>query len=104
MTNREITEALVEFYKEHKSKEELEAFAAKYQITYRSAVSRLSKAGVYTKKTYVTKTGEPPITKEEMVVKLAELLNIGSHELDGLEKAPKAVIQKLINIEMGIFN
>lgn len=100
-SNREITEALVEFYSTNKDKKALEAKAQELGVNYRSAVSRLTRAGVYEKLVYLAKDGLPPRTKEMLVEELAELHGVEPWRLEGLEKAPKQVIQFLINLELG---
>jgi hypothetical protein len=44
---------------------------------------------------YVSKTGESPITKVELVRQLAEKLEIDCVRLSGLEKSPKGVLKLL---------
>jgi hypothetical protein len=61
----------------------------------RSIIGKLSRLGVYEKKVYLTKRGENPITKLELVAEIAASLNIELSKLEGLEKAPKEVLKCL---------
>jgi hypothetical protein len=51
---------------------------------------------------YTTKAGEMPVTKEQLISGLAELFEIDSSKLMGLEKAPKQVIKYLHDTIGGI--
>jgi len=48
--------------------------------------------GIYQKKPYVTKTGKDPMTKKIMVELIADALGYEYEQLEGMEKAPKAVL------------
>jgi hypothetical protein len=65
-------------------------------IPERSLIAKLSSLGVYQKKGYLTKRGEPPIKKGEHIEKLAELLKVNPEVLDSLEKVNKGVLVLLI--------
>jgi len=62
----------------------------------RSIIGKLSRLGIYQKKEYVSKTGERPVTKLELVANLAAQLQCEPDELEGLEKAPKQVLRRLL--------
>ena len=53
---------------------------------------------------YTTKTGEVPVTKEQLILGLADLFEIDSSKLMGLEKAPKQVIKFLHDTIGGVEN
>ena len=61
----------------------------------KSIIGKLSREGVYKKTEYVTKTGEKPITKVEIVENLEEKLGLPNQTLAGLEKSPKTVLRRL---------
>ena len=69
--------------------------AAALDVPDRSVVAKLSAMGVYQKKKYVNKRGEPPTKKEEYIVRIAKLLNVNCDILESLEKANKKVLQLL---------
>ena len=90
----EVTTALLAEYASGKTVEQL---AATFGKTARSIVAKLSREKVYTKKEYTTKAGTKPVSKEEMIVKIAELIDIDSAKLESLEKANKGVLQILFD-------
>ena len=64
--------------------------------TPRSIISKLSRMGIYQKKEYVSKTGEKPVTKLELVAQIAEALSCQPNELEGLDKTPKEVLRRML--------
>lgn len=61
------------------------------KFTARSVIAKTVRMGVeYDRKQAVTKSGAPVESKEKIVAQIAEL--VGAN-LDGLEKAPKPVLQ-----------
>jgi hypothetical protein len=62
----------------------------------KSIIGKLSREGVYEKQVYVSKTGEPPVTKLELVAKLADANGLDLHKLEGLDKAPKNALKYLV--------
>jgi hypothetical protein len=57
---------------------------------------------VYRREVYVTKTGESPITKVEIVNNIAESLGVENADLTGLEKSPKATLKTLEKAVAGL--
>ena len=70
----------------------VETFAEKFGKTVRSIRAKLVREGVYVKKTYTTKTGGKPETKEKIVEDIAGTLGVSSEQLGGLEKATKGAL------------
>lgn len=62
----------------------------------KSVIGKLSREGVYEKKVYKTKTGEDPVTKKELVHKIAVAVNEEPEALAGLEKSPKQELKRLL--------
>ena len=60
--------------------------------TVRSIRAKLVREGVYKKKTYTTKTGGKAETKDQIVEDIAEILQVSSERLGGLEKATKGAL------------
>jgi len=60
----------------------------------KSIISKLSKDGLYLTRGYVTKLGETPVTKLQIVRSVEDALDI---KLPGLDKAPKATLKVLSN-------
>lgn len=86
----ETTAALLKAYETEKDTAKL---AEMFGKTAKSIVAKLSREKVYVKATYKTKTGEQPVSKEEIVSKIATLLNKSEEELESLTKATKPVLQ-----------
>jgi hypothetical protein len=92
----ETTKALIEGYK--KTSADLgciEALALQFSVPTRSIIAKLSSLGLYKRKEYVNKQGEPPIKKEVYVENIAKLLGANLELLESLEKVNKNVLKML---------
>ena len=87
---KEATEALVQQYK---SGTTVQALANSLQVPERSIIAKLSSLGVYQKKQYLNKRGEPPVKKSEHIERIAELLDVNLELLESLEKVNKGVLK-----------
>ena len=83
---------LVAAYVADSSMDTVEAFAVKFGKTVKSVVAKLSREGVYKAKTYVSKTGEKPVKKDELANEFQELFKLTESEADSLTKANKAAL------------
>lgn len=61
-------------------------------VPERSLIAKLSSIGVYKKKEYLNKRGEPPVKKEEYIERIAVLLDVNAEMLESLEKVTKNVL------------
>ena len=86
---KEITDKIVEQYK---SGQTIQDIANTLNVPDRSIIAKLSSLGVYQKKTYLNKRGEVPVKKWEYIEQLAQLLQVPSDQLEGLEKVNKSVL------------
>jgi hypothetical protein len=93
---------MVTSYVKQPSRETVDALAVELEKSVKSIIGKLSREGVYQKQVYTTKAGETPVTKEQLISGLAELFEIDSSKLMGLEKAPKQVIKYLHDTIGGI--
>ena len=93
--SEEQVEYMVEKYNLTPSRETVEALAVEFSKSPKSIIGKLAREGVYQKAEYVSKTGENPITKIEIVREIAQTLNLDETHLTGLEKAPKGVLKLL---------
>jgi|TARA_R100000084_G_scaffold103657_1_gene59767 hypothetical protein len=93
--SEEQVEYMVEKYNLTPSRETVEALAVEFSKSPKSIIGKLAREGVYQKAEYVSKTGEKPITKIEIVREIAQTLNLDENNLTGLEKAPKGVLKLL---------
>lgn len=92
----ELTQQLLDAYKEGQSPEALSAMFTLQEgeeVPVRSIIAKLSSLGAYKKKEYLTKRGEVPIKKEEYIERIAHLLDVNAEILESLEKVNKSVLQ-----------
>ncbi len=91
---KEQTIKIVSHYEAEPTPETVAALATELGKSTKSIIGKLSREGVYQRSVYVTKSGDAPITKIELVSLIAGNLNLENsrHLLDGLEKAPKQVL------------
>lgn len=74
----------------------IDELASQLQKSRRSIIGKLSRLGIYEKKVYLTKRGESPVTKLELVHQLSEKNSWQLEKLEGLEKAPKEVLKYML--------
>ena len=98
----EMTTTMVQTYLADPTPETVEFLANMMERSKKSIIGKLSREGVYRREVYVSKTGEAPITKVEIVSNIAESLGIESAALAGLEKSPKAALRNLEKAVAGI--
>jgi hypothetical protein len=91
---QEILDSIVEGYKTGASVQEL---SVTHNIPVRSIIAKLSNLGVYKKKHYVSKTGEVPVKKEQLLETIADLLGEDLEKIESLEKCTKSTLKLLIN-------
>lgn len=91
----EQTNMLVNEYLDSPNPETVEELAERLGRSKKSIIGKLSREGVYRREVYVSKTGESPITKVEIVNNIAESLGVETRHLAGLEKSPKAALRSL---------
>jgi len=101
MTTNYTTEQvsyMIDKYEETPTRETVEMLANELGKSTKSIIGKLSREGVYQKAIYVSKTGELPVTKKELVVKLSETLDGDLEQLEGLEKSPKQELKYLLSL------
>jgi len=82
-------------YSASPTRETVEGLAAELNKSIKSVIGKLSREGIYQKTEYLTKTGEKPVTKKELVTRIGEVLGIEYQTLAGLEKSPKQALKSL---------
>lgn len=92
----EVTAKLIEDFK---ADVPIASLAEELGVPERSVIAKLSSLGLYKRKGYLTKQGEPTIKKEEYIERIAQLLNVAADRLESLEKANKNVL-KLIEVAL----
>ena len=78
--------------------EAIGALAAKLNVTTRSIIAVLARAKVYKRQEYTPKYGETVYSKEEIVALIEAEAKVGATSFEGLEKAPKYVLFKLLEV------
>lgn len=73
----------------------VEKIAESLGKTVRSVVAKLSREGVYQKKEYTTKSGEPVVKKDETADAIGAILGLSEGETDSLTKANKTALRKI---------
>ena len=91
----EQVELMIEAYSANPTRDTVDDLAKTLDKSVKSIIGKLSREGVYQKAVYKTKTGEIPVTKAQLVIDIATLLEIDSSKITGLEKAPKQDIKYL---------
>ena len=86
---QEVTNKLVADYN---NKVPVATIAAELDVPERSVIAKLASLGIYKKKEYLNKRGEPPVKKEEYIDRLAKLLQVSIDRLESLEKVNKSVL------------
>ena len=93
-TTEQVSE-MVEAYNLTPSRETVTMLAEKLDKSEKSIIGKLAREGVYQKQVYISKTGEKPVTKVEIVREIAAELDLNANDLNGLDKAPKGVLKLL---------
>ena len=93
---------MIEKYNAEPTRDTVDKLAEILDKSVKSIIGKLSREGVYQKAIYRTKTGELPITKAQLIVEIATLLEADSSKMMGLEKAPKQDLKYLREFIGGI--
>lgn len=95
----ENTALLVNRYLEAKDKDAviLELMEL-FEKPKKSIIGKLSKEGVYERKTYKTKQGKDPISKKEYINRIASALGTDPELIQGLSKTPKLELEFLTEL------
>jgi len=93
----EQTKEIVAAYVAAPTRLTVEQLALEYEKSLKSIIGKLSREGVYQRQSYKTKTGETPVTKEELVNEIAAGLELDPETLLGLEKSPKQVLKTILD-------
>ena len=74
----------------------VEAIALTLGKTVRSVVAKLSRSKVYTAKTYVSKSGEAVVKKDELADKIGSFLGASEAEIESLTKVNKTMLKLIM--------
>lgn len=81
---------------EYKAGTSVESLAEALGKSVRSIVAKLSREGVYQKKDYATKTGEPVVSKDELADAIAKALSLSEADAESLTKANKSALKAIL--------
>ena len=90
----EMVNEMTAAYTENPTRETVDALAEQFGKTTRSIIAKLSREGVYVAQPRTTKSGEPVISKAELVSTIAAHFDI---EVPTLVKAGKQDLQRLVD-------
>ena len=92
---------MVSVYQANPTRKTVDMLAKDLDKSIKSIIGKLSREGVYQKAIYKTKSGEVPMTKQEIILAMATTLGIDSSKIMGLEKAPKQDIKFIYEVIKG---
>ena len=97
MYTPEEVKILKEVYSNARDKQEaISELAQRLSKSKKSIIGKLSREGIYQKQVYRSKTGEAPVTKKELVARIAEATGASIEDIQGLEKSPKLDLKALL--------
>ena len=82
---------------EYKAGTSVESLAESLGKSVRSIVAKLSREGVYQKKAYTTKTGEPVQKKDATADAIGAILRLSEADTESLTKANKRALQAIFD-------
>ena len=92
---------MISVYQANPTRKTVDMLAKDLDKSIKSIIGKLSREGVYQKAIYKTKSGEVPMTKQEIILAMATTLGIDSSKIMGLEKAPKQDIKFIYEVIKG---
>ena len=93
----EMVSEMTTQYTANPTRETVDALANQFGKTTRSIIAKLSREGVYVAQPRTTKTGEPIVSKNEIVNDIASLLQVEVDDIASLEKATKIDLKNLMS-------
>lgn len=88
----EIIKHISDTYISNSSLDTVRELAKHYDVSERSIIAKLSSLGIYKKKEYLNKRGEPPTKKEEYIERIAKLLDMNVELMESMEKVNKTIL------------
>ena len=93
----EMVATMTEQYVANPTRDTVDALARQFGKTTRSIIAKLSREGVYVAQPRTTKTGEPIVSKAELVSEVATVLGVEVDDIASLEKATKIHLKALVD-------
>jgi hypothetical protein len=75
----------------------VEELALQFGKSVRSIVAKLSREGVYQKKQYKTKTGEPVVKKDAHADAIGAILRLPENDIESLTKCNKSALKAIFD-------
>jgi len=94
-TDEEIA-FMVEEYTYSPTKETVALLADKLGVSSRSIIGKLSRLKIYQKVPYTPKYAEKPVSKEELVARIADMLGLDLEKVEGLAKSQKPALLYMV--------
>ena len=80
---------MIEEYTHAPSKETVAFIADKLEVSSRSVIGKLSRLKIYQKVPYTPKYADKPVSKEELVHEICDMLDLDYEQMVGLTKSQK---------------
>ena len=92
----EMVAQMTDHYTANPTRDTVDSRAREFGKTTRSIIAKLSREGVYVAQPRTTKTGEPIVSKAELVSEVATVLGVEVDDIASLEKATKIHLKALV--------
>ena len=89
---------MVEEYTHAPTKETVAFIADKLEVSSRSVIGKLSRLKIYQKVPYTPKYADKPVSKEELVHEICEMLDLDYEQMVGLTKSQKPSLLYMVEV------
>ena len=89
---------MVEEYTHAPTKETVAFIADKLEVSSRSVIGKLSRLKIYQKVPYTPKYADKPVSKEELVHEICEMLDLDYEQMVGLTKSQKPSLLYIVSV------
>ena len=87
---------MIEEYTFAPTKETVDFLADKFEVSTRSIIGKLSRLKIYQKVPYTPKYADKPVSKEELVHEICEMLSLDYEQMIGLTKSQKPALLYMV--------
>lgn len=88
---------MTEEYTFSPTKETVAFLADKFEVSTRSIIGKLSRLKIYQKVPYTPKYADKPVSKEELVHDICDILDLDYEQMVGLTKSQKPSLLYMLN-------
>ncbi len=89
---------MVEEYTYSPTKETIALLSTKFEVSPRSIIGKLSRLKIYQKVPYTPKYAEKPVSKEQLVYDICEMLDLDHEQMVGLTKSQKPSLIYMVSV------